>query len=209
MLIPTLGGILMNSVGYSLGQAGIYLANTNRVQSCIGFSSANYGIASAGSLVNDCKGYSSASIGFYVLNGYFYSDILGYSYTNYGSYIWSNVSSSTEVLNLTSESLGNAGTYLSSTSSGYLIIKNIQSASHISGVSGRACVVSGNSNIIIMGGSMSTASAGSSADCFYSVSPIKVKYSNLSFKAGAGSAININITQDILNTIDSQGNIII
>lgn len=209
MLIPSLGGVLMNSIGYGLGQAGLYVANTNRVQSCIGFSSANYGIASAGSLVNDCKGYSSASIGFYILNGYFYSDILGYSYVNYGSYIWSNVSSSTEVLNLTSESLGGAGTYLSSTSSGFLMVKNIQSSSHISGISGRSCVVSGNDNIIIMGGSMSTASGGSSADCFYSSAPIIVKYSNLSFSVGSGSAINGNISQGITNTVDLQGNIII
>ena len=209
MLIPTLGGILMNSIGYSLGQAGIYLANTNRAQSCIGFSSANFGISSAASLVNDCKGYSSASVGFRTLSGYFYSDILGYSYASYGTFIFSNVTTSTEILNLTSESLGGVGSYLSSSSSGFLIVKNIQSASHISGASGRACDVNGNNNIIIMGGSMSTASGGSSADCFYSSLPITVKYSNLSFKVGTGSAINANITQGITNTVDSQGNIII
>jgi len=209
MLIPTLGGILMNSIGYSLGQAGIYLANTNRAQSCIGFSSANFGISSSASLVNDCKGYSSASVGFRTLSGYFYSDILGYSYASYGTFIASNVTTSTEILNLTSESLGGVGSYLSSTSSGFLIVKNIQSASHIAGTPGRACDVNGNNNIIIMGGSMSTASGGSSADCFYSSAPITVRYSNLSFRAGGGTAINANITQGITNTVDSQGNIII
>jgi hypothetical protein len=209
MLMPSLGGILMNSVGYGLGQSGIYVSNTNRVQSCIGFSSSNSGMSSLGSLVNDCKGYSSASAGFYSISGYFYSDILGYSYLTYGSYITANVTTSVEFLNLTSESLGGTGVYFGSTSTGNLVIKNIQAASHISGSSGRACEVSGNNNIIIMGGSMSTASGGSSADCFYSVAPITVKYSNLSFKVGTGSAVNANITQGITNVVDNQGNIII
>lgn len=207
MLMPSLGGVLINSKGYSLAQAGIYTSNLNRMQSCVGYSAGNIGISSSASLIEDCKGYSSSSLGMSLQNVLFASNILGYSYSSIGLQVTvptNGVYSSLQ--NVVAESISDIGSVLSATGTGILVVKNLQSSSGISSVSGYACQVSGNNNISIMGGSLSVRN---SAECLYTTAPITVKYANLVLKTIASPAINSNITQGIVNSGDTQGNIII
>ena len=205
MLIPSFAGSITNSVGYSLGNAGIYAVNVNRIQSCVGYSTASDGMTILNSIAQDCKGYSSGGIGMNLENVYLGTNILGYSYTARGvnvSIPTNGVNSKLE--NLTSSSATNYSCGLSALGTASLVVKNLQSTSLLSGGSGYACVVSGNNNIKIMGGSLDV---WDSAECLTSSLPITVAFVNLSFKTSATPPVNTNISQGSLGLIDSYGNI--
>lgn len=207
MLIPSFAGVIVNSVGYSLGQAGIYTVNTKEVQSCIGYSSANNGISSAASILNDCKGYSSAGSAVNLQNVILASNILGYSFASYGAFVGTPTNGvNSKIQNLTASSATSYGCGLNATGTATLTVKNLQSTSLLSGGSGYPCIVNGNNNIKIMGGSLDS---WNSAQCIYSTLPITVSYVDLSFKTSTSPPVNINITQGATGPMDAYGNVII
>lgn len=206
MLMPSFAGVLRNSVGYSLGNAGIYAANVSITQSCVGYSNSSDGMAILNSIAHDCKGYSSAGVGVELENVFLGTNILGYSFTFIGlsaTVPTNGVNSKLE--NLVASSTSNIGCLLGATGTGTLVVKNLQSTSLLSGVSGNACRVSGNNNIKIMGGSFDV---WNSAECLTSSSPITVSFANLTFKTSAVPPVNTNITQGS-GTIDTYGNVVV
>lgn len=205
MLIPSFNGLLTNSVGYSLGNAGIYATNLSTMQSCVGYSVSNNGISVTASIVHDCKGYSSGGVGFNLQNTILGVNVLGYSFTSQGVFVGVPTNLVDSVIdNLTSTSATNSGCALSASGTATLTVKNIQATSLLSGGLGYACTVGGNNNIRIMGGSLDVVN---SAVCLYSSSPITVRYANLIFKTSASPEVDANITQGITTPIDSYGNI--
>ena len=205
MLIPSFNGSLKNSVGYSLGNAGIYAVNLSTMQSCVGYSVSNNGISVSASIIHDCKGYSSGSVGLNLQDVILGTNVLGYSFTSQGVVVDVPTSLVDSVIdNLTSTSATNSSCVLSASGTATLTIKNIQSTSLLSGGLGYACTVNGNNNTRIMGGSLDVVN---SAVCLYSSSPITVRYANLIFKTSASPEVDANISQGITTPADSYGNI--
>ena len=207
MLMPSFAGVVVNSIGYSLGQAGLYLVNTKEAQSCIGYSSGNNGISSSASILNDCRGYSSSSSAVNLQSIILATNILGYSFSSYGVFVGVPTNGvNSKIENLTASSAASYGCGLNASGTATLTVKNLQSTSLLSGGSGYACQVGGNNNIKIMGGSLDV---WNSAECIYAPSPITVSYVDLSFKTSASPPVNPNVTQGASGPMDAYGNVII
>ena len=210
MLMPSLGvGLLINSKGYAVGLSGILVGGLDKMLNCVGYSNSNNGIYAINTYaVENCSAYSNSAVAFYCSNVVAISNILGYSFSSFGVYLFSQGPTIyMTAQNVISESLTNTGCWLSTdpSSGGFLVVKNLQATSSLSGTAGVACRIGGN-GVTILGGSLSVRN---SSQCLSAPAATTLKYAGLILKTSASPAISANITQGITSSGDSQNNIIV
>lgn len=213
-----------NSIFVSGTSIGLYLQGGS-ANDCIGVSSGNYGIQTIGGFLNNCKGYSTANVGIYCL----YSNIYGcFGYSTAGAGIAAE-SEPTNLYNCLGYSTSSFGITSNSTFAGAL--KNIYNCTAISDANiamqltlgtennaincvaiskwnnagGHGIRVTGTNNKIV---NCSIEVTNASANCINASTAITAKYAQNAFK-GATTSVNANVTQGMVNTEDTFGNITI
>ena len=185
------GGKCSNSSAISTGSYAITCGTSGVISNCSARSAGNHAIYLAGAgIVQNCSAYSTAGMGINGgVNARFYncSAESTVNYALYGDIIKSCNAVSHASITTTATTYDNC---------------SIENRWNNAGGHGIA-VYNGcdiNNTVIKV--------TNASANCLYSGSASSLKYANNVFK-GATTAVNANITQTIVNTHDSQGNILI
>lgn len=213
---PTFGQIIRDCVAISNTFPGIYAVQVKDFQNNIGYSNTNYGLQSNTCIIQDCKGYSNTNYGLYMVNVFSANGCQGWSYGNFGTRIEGSSTTTSTISNLLSESWGNSATYVNLSADFLLSLRNPISSCNVTGSNFHGLSVNGTSTrpMEILGGVLSTALPNSPGTCLdhttaTTASTESIGYANVSFRRGAtGTAISSGIVQNIVTTVDSQGNMI-
>ena len=211
-------GYAHNCYAYSTGSTGIY--GGYGVYNCIGIGSSE-GIECYGGNVYNSTGYSSSGYGIKITGGSIFN-CTAISSASWGVFLYSN---NAVVSNCTIISTAANGIY-SQFVSGCKISNNYITSSAAIGVrfnatnaslnnnhidctwnnSGGHAFQAGQSNDVLCGNVFQVANA--SANCLNAASAVTTKYADSKF-IGATTSVNANITQGMVNTEDTYGNITI
>jgi hypothetical protein len=218
------GGIATNCSGTVTGSFGGGFANSGIATNCSGKAVGNYGFSSSGTAINctgtstsgngfsangsgnileKCSGYSSSAYGFSVY-GSRVIDCTGVSMSSIGLAVSNGNDSQAGCINCTGVSYGNIGMSCNFTPNNYGVV-NPKALSYYNNASGHALQIGSFGNTVISG---YFAVANTSANCINSASVISTKIAKNTY-VGSTTPVNANITQTMVNTQDSYGNILI